>query len=263
MADVQAQYPDQVVIRSERDGSISTYQMEKLGSDSAPANVVITKPVKLAVCDVCPSGYTLQQEQARIIVETPLDGSEDLTTAGAQQTYATSIGVLYFPAEVFNGATGVNDATEVITVTAHGWANGQAVVYSNGGGTSIGGLTTGNTYYVIVVDANTVSLSLTKGGTAINLTDGVGAAHSLTPKVVATFLENTGGSAKVLLSFDNIATVPSAILADVVTELSDVEALCVPPTGTATAWASCDTGFKVQRTLSITLADDCDSAYSG
>lgn len=264
LADVQSQYPDATVIRSGREGSISTYQMELLASEGAPSNVLVTLPVKLAVCGVCPATYTLVGEQERVLIETPLDGSESLIDAAAQQTFANTIAALYQPAETFNGASGVDDTTEQITVTAHGWVNGQKVVYADGGGTTIGGLTDGGSYFVIVVDANTVKLATTKAlalaGTAINLTDGVGAAHTLTPAFTATFLENKGGSAVILLSYDALYTDVEAVNADIVTPISNIEAQCTPPAGTSVAWTSCDTGFKVQRTLSITLADDCSAA---
>ena len=264
LAIVQTQYPNDTVTRSNRTGSISSYEIEKLASASAPASAVISLPVKLAVCDVCPTGYTLQNDQRLYIIETPLDGSENLANGAAQQTFANSVAATYAAPEVFNGATDVNDVTEQITVTAHGWSTGQAVVYSNGGGTSIGGLTNGGTYFVIVVDANTVKLATTKAlavaGTAINLTDGVGASHSLSPSHVATFLENTGGSARVLVSVDATYPLFSALLADIVTEVEVEDAICTPPAGTSYAWTSCDTGYKVQRSFSLTLADDCSAA---
>jgi hypothetical protein len=43
----------------------------------------------------------------------------------------------------------------------HGMATGQALVYRSEGGTSIGGLQDGNTYYVVVVDASTFQLAQT------------------------------------------------------------------------------------------------------
>jgi hypothetical protein len=170
----------------------------------------------------------------------------------------------YVVPAVFNGATAVDPTTDLITVTGHSFVTGEAVVYSNGGGTSITGLTTATTYYVIVVDANTVSLATSKAnaiaGTAIDITaDGVGAAHSLTTQASATFLENKGGSAVILVSVDELAGDFTAVLADIVTALPDVDASCQPPAGTSSAWASVDAGYKVQRTLSITLTDDCDS----
>lgn len=264
LADVQAQFPDDEVVRTAREGSISYYQVERLTSAGAPSNVTVTKPVKLAVCDTCPTGYTLVGEQEQYIIETPLDGSEDLNSAADQQTFANTVKASYIAPETFDGATAVDPGTDQITVTAHGYVDGEAVVYSNGGGTSITGLTTGTTYYVIVVDANTVKLATTKAnalaGTAIDITaDGVGAAHTLTPQSTATFLENKGGSAIILISVDALYPEITALLADKVTALSNVDAICEPPAGTSYAWSAVDTGYKVQRTLSITLTDDCDS----
>lgn len=258
---VQSQYPNDSVVRSARVGSISTYQFERLASDAAPADVVITLPVRLSVCDVCPAGYTLQGESEQYIVETALDGSETLVTSGNKQTFANAIKDLYVVPKVFNGATAVDPTTNQITLTAHGLVAGQSVVYSNGGGTTITGLTSGSTYFVkTVVDANNVTLSATKGGTVIDITaDGVGAAHSLTVKSTATFLENKGGSAVILITADaNLATL-AAIGADLLVQLENAEAVCLPPAGSTSAWASVDTGFKIQRTLTLTISDDCAS----
>ena len=68
----------------------------------------------------------------------------------------------------------VNTTTEVISYTAHGQTTGAVVAYNNGGSTSITGLTSGTTYYLIRVDANSfkvaASASDATAGTAINLT---------------------------------------------------------------------------------------------
>ena len=56
----------------------------------------------------------------------------------------------------------------------HGYANGDAIVYSNGGGASIGGLENGKTYYIIndTTNANRVKLAATRAdaisGRAVN-----------------------------------------------------------------------------------------------
>jgi len=258
LAAVQAQYPDTPVTLKERAGSISTYQLTLVSTDPAPSNVLVTLPVKLAVCDVCPSGYTLQGEAEQYIIETPLDGSEDLNSAVDRQTFANTIKAGYVIPDVFSGSADVDPVTNQITLTAHTFVANQAVVYSNGGGTTIVGLTNGATYYVNVVDANTITLSATKGGAVVDITaDGVGAAHSLTSASTAVFLENTGGSAKILVTVDALVPTLTALLADIVTQLDNAEAVCTPPAGTSVAWASCDTGFKVQRTLSLTISDDC------
>lgn len=263
LAQVQAQFPDDIVIRSERNGSISTYQVERLAADGAPDDAVVALPVKLAVCDVCPTDYTLQGASNQFIIQTPLDGSENLVDAAAQQVYADAVLANYVLAETFDGATAVDPVTNQITVAAHGWSTGMAVVYNDGGGTAITAtpaMADGGVFYVNVVDANTITLSATKGGAVVDITaDGVGAAHTLTPQASATFLENVGGSAKVLISVDALAPELVVINADTITEVGATEALCVPPAGTEYAWASCDTGYKVQRTLSLTITDDCAS----
>lgn len=260
LAAVQAQFPDDVVTRTDRAGSISTYQLEREATEDAPSAVLVTLPVRLAICDVCPATYTLQNEQTQYIIETPLDGSEDLTTAGARQTFANTIKALYVVPKTFNGASAVDPTTNQITITAHGLAANTAVVYSNGGGTTIVGLTNGATYYINVVDANNVTLSATPGGAVVDITaDGVGASHSLTTQSTATFLENTGGSAKILINVDGLNPDLVALAADIVTLVGDEEALCLPPAGTSNAWSACGTGYKVQRTLSLTITDDCAS----
>jgi hypothetical protein len=160
------------------------------------------------------------------------------------------------PNITFNGATAVDDTAETITYNTHKFVTGDSVTYSNGGGTSITGLTSGATtagsfvtagryiirtltgttqaqwntaagtsgltyivgdiftaaaagagtgtaqrvYYVIRTDANTFKLAINSAnataGTAINLTDGVGAAHTLTltnGAALGTVYLGTGG----------------------------------------------------------------------
>lgn len=73
------------------------------------------------------------------------------------------------------------DATlEDITATDHPFVDGDEVRYSNGGGTSIGGLVDGNNFFIITATTNTFQLSLTLGGAAIDLVDGIGVAHEFT-----------------------------------------------------------------------------------
>ena len=58
---------------------------------------------------------------------------------------------------------------------------------SNRFATPIGGLTNGSQYYIRYVDANTIELSATDGGNAINFTTvGGGVSHSLNCKVDGT-----------------------------------------------------------------------------
>ena len=80
-------------------------------------------------------------------------------------------------------------ADETITVTADQYtalANGDAIIYGNGSGSDIGGLTNDTTYYVIRGTSPKIKLATTFtnaiAGSAINLTAvGSGSSHVLTP----------------------------------------------------------------------------------
>ncbi len=69
------------------------------------------------------------------------------------------------------GASQVNTANNTITYDSHGYLNGEAVMYEDGGGTPIGGLQNGQVYYVVVVDTNTIKLSSTApaAGNTLNI----------------------------------------------------------------------------------------------
>lgn len=63
-------------------------------------------------------------------------------------------------------------------VTANTFADGDKVTYDDGGGTAIGGLTTGTEYFIVNSSATEFQVAATSGGAAIDLTAvGVGAAH--------------------------------------------------------------------------------------
>lgn len=73
-----------------------------------------------------------------------------------------------------SNGTAVNIGTDTITLAAHGFTNGQRVIYSINAHTAIGGLTDGSTYYVSGATTNTFQLSTTNAnswaGTVIDLT---------------------------------------------------------------------------------------------
>jgi len=104
---------------------------------------------------------------------------------GKSDNKSSSGGVaLSAPSITFNAATG--HAAGVYTSAGHPFQLGDPVVYANGGGTSVVGLTSGSTYYVTNVTANTFSLATTEDRAKrnnpiiINSTDGVGASHTFT-----------------------------------------------------------------------------------
>jgi len=101
---------------------------------------------------------------------------DDKTSAGTVTLTA--------PAITFNGATG--HSAGVYTSAAHPFQLGDPVAYANGGGTSVVGLTSGTTYFVTNVTANTFSVATTEANALHNVptivasTDGVGASHTFT-----------------------------------------------------------------------------------
>ena len=114
---------------------------------------------------------------------------------------ATNAGTLTVAAAVgtFDAQSAVAGA--VITISSHGFVTGDQVTYSDGGGTAITQLTDGRDYYVINLNANTLSLANTfndaERGTAITLTDGSSENHTITAK-------NTHAGTVVLIQNDVI-----------------------------------------------------------
>ena len=78
----------------------------------------------------------------------------------------------------------VNASNEQITVTAHGRSTGDRVLYSNGGGTTLAGLSNDTVYYVIKASANNIALASSAdnatAGVAVNLTGTGNNAQTLT-----------------------------------------------------------------------------------
>lgn len=78
-------------------------------------------------------------------------------------------------------------ASNTLVLSEHGLATGDAVTYSDGGGTAVAGLTDATVYYVNHVDANTIKLynnstnAIAGGATGLTAITGVGVgtAHSV------------------------------------------------------------------------------------
>lgn len=95
LGQLQTQYPGFKVEVDSRSGATSTYKMLRPNTAGAPAVASISRPVALAVCSVCPTGYTLSAPKKVFTVQRPLAGTETLTTNALRQTYATAISTAY------------------------------------------------------------------------------------------------------------------------------------------------------------------------
>ena len=82
---------------------------------------------------------------------------------------------------------------DAITIAGHGFSNDDKVVYDAGSHPALTGLVDGGTYYVIVVNANTIKLAAAPGGGAIGLGH-VTQTQSLTKRVPDSdgFDQNSG-----------------------------------------------------------------------
>ncbi|MCP3953951.1 MAG: hypothetical protein GY697_17300, partial [Desulfobacterales bacterium] len=105
-------------------------------------------------------------------------GAEDESEAAAADSAAT---------KTFDGAAQVDvDADTIDLGVDHGLKTGTAIVYDNGGGNSLGGLTSGTTYYVIADSSGKVKLAKNAAEASedkgIDLTAvGTGSGQSLAP----------------------------------------------------------------------------------
>jgi hypothetical protein len=112
----------------------------------------------------------------------------------------------------FNASTDVTGgATDTIGITGHGFSTGDAVYYSDEGGTAITELTDQALYYVRSVDANTVALYLSDSAAIANsnrisLTPGVSETHKLY-SANATIFNNTGADVTINISGGSTPTI--------------------------------------------------------
>ncbi len=263
---IRAQYTDKSITRVSRTGSTSCYEFCQDDALDAPADFAQSGSVSLAICGECPAGSTLSVGKDIYYVTRAITPSTDLSTDNAKATYAASIATAYFPAVTFNGATDVEvvAASDAITVTAHKFVTGERVTYANGGGTTVVGLTTATDYYVINATANTIKLATTAAnalaGTAIAISDGVGAAHTLTPVITSTFISQNGATALVKLSVPTDAVV-TTLLADSVDFAFSEGPVCTFAAPASIAWELSGTGISSERTMKIKALNrpDCDA----
>jgi len=94
------------------------------------------------------------------------DGSAALGAAVGINIVASTVDSYIDGAHIevdLTGPASINENTDTIHfASAHGFSNGDAVVYSNGGDKVIGGLQSGRTYYVIVQGLDSIQLTTTK-----------------------------------------------------------------------------------------------------
>lgn len=127
------------------------------------------------------------------------------TGTGTHSVYANGGGAnCYLWADYSNDATqdfattDVDTANDEITLTGHNLEHGQRIILTSTGSVP-GGLSASTTYYVAVIDDNTISLATTyynaRVGTYINITSVGSGTHTLTPYEMSMIFTNTSGAA--------------------------------------------------------------------
>jgi hypothetical protein len=108
------------------------------------------------------------------------DYIQDRNAVGISTTIDTSISRTFDPTD-FNTGGDVDFFNNRIIVSQDGFGNGDPIVYSNGGGNSIGGLISGSTYYVKKVGISSIELHNTYAtSSAISFTSSGSGTHSIT-----------------------------------------------------------------------------------
>lgn len=112
---------------------------------------------------------------ATAVIQRSLNRTGVLGSTATGSTVVSSPTGTFTSGEIIRASAGATASTPVaspgvVTVTAHGFAAGQALVFT--GGTLPTGLTTNTLYYVLAtgLTTNTFQVSATPGGTAINFT---------------------------------------------------------------------------------------------
>lgn len=180
------------------DGSVTEVDMRRGGSGYAVGNTLSANSADIGGTG---TGFSIEvaSVQTRLFVD--LTGQNVKFTASEstpdyiEDANSPSLSIADFEATtqyVFNaedvGATGdVNYSTNQITITGHGYANGDTSVYDDNGNGPIGGLVVGTTYWVRVIDANTIELytnyALNSGAQVLFTSQSTG-VHNFTRHVV-------------------------------------------------------------------------------
>jgi hypothetical protein len=115
--------------------------------------------------------YTLTQSSAVVQGNSSADTSEISVGDIVIDDNSDKVRVASLTVTRTVATSAVNASTNVITQTDHGFVVNQRVTYSNGGGTTMAGLTDDTIFFIKTApDANTFTLSATAGGSVIDIT---------------------------------------------------------------------------------------------
>lgn len=154
-------------------GTASMWDWGRLEYSNGDANLIVHGGLGLGCSALTLANLIVQNSGKAGILLLACD--DVFVLAGDYENNANGVSVT-----TFDPSTAVNTGTDVITINAHGFVDGDILVYSNGGGSNIGGLTNGRHVFVRDATANTFKLATISGGAAVDLTSvGSGTTHTL------------------------------------------------------------------------------------
>ena len=115
-----------------------------------------------------------------------------LADRGRGYDIAPTITISAPPVQNFNARTSINISNEQITLNSHNFETGDKLTYSNGGGTTLSNLSSGQEYFAIKHDNNTIKLASTlANANAGNAIDLAAASHSFNTRTAASVANDT------------------------------------------------------------------------
>ena len=255
LGNIQSQYPGYKVEFDSRVGATSTYTVWRPNADGAPASFVNTAPIALAVCNVCPSGYTLVEDADVYVVARPVLPTTDLTTTAAQQTYADSVASAYAASERgINALSGANGS---------GYTNGTYDINGTGGGGTgarvrvviTGGAISSRTILDKGINYTSAPTFALPGGAGAGTGGTVVATISTAPPVTGSFGSVSSGVALVTLRLDGDVRTLTPLASDQFVANDNSSAYCTPPAGASIGWTSGITRTIAPKQWMLTLED--------
>ena len=148
-----------------------------------------------------PSGFTTATLTAVLT-----NGSVSSITIGqGGKDYNTPVLSIAAPtAQTFNGSSSSivstsNNNITLSTAQKNSWVANDSITYNSGGGTAIGGLVSGTTYFVKTITGNAISLSATSGGAQLNISGvGSGTSHTFTGATATATAATLNGALETL-----------------------------------------------------------------
>ena len=182
-------------IHVDRNGGVLSVTVTQKGSGYATAPTVTFVGGDADGTDASGAGSAQANYSANLVngkVDTITRTNGTLADRGRGYDTMPTIVISPPPVQNFNARTSINISNEQITLNSHNFETGDRLTYSNGGGTTLSNLTSGNTYFAIKIDNNTIklasSLANANAGNAIDLAP---ASHNFNTRTAANVANDT------------------------------------------------------------------------